>query len=535
MRMRSAPGGPPSRRIRRSTTAVPSSLVPVRTRPLSELEKGCSSGSSGGLRAARATGRAAGRGGENAASTPAGVPARRAQPRWSGPCASHSDERRRRRAGSRPRRRPRAPGDTSAAASRPASATSTASTHAAVSSSIHGAFASEPVPRPWSTATGPARVGEPVHAAPCPVAEATADEARDHEREQDVGRERAQAEPQRSVRRAERDERRADPDGRERVEEDGRDVDGEQREREQRQGPVGGGDRVARRSGRSPAAQLADPQDEARGEQHERHRARAAARVPERRRTVSGGEDHAASSSHGQPAIARTCPSRRTSRAGMRRSCSHAGASRVEHDRRGARDVRVDARPRGDAGRAPATLGRQAVAGSMMWCAPGAPAADRDARRRQPAGADHDRLARAAPGPELWLSVTRTGQPAARRRTGDRDVAAEAHEHAGVVRRPLRPRTRRGRRRVPSPVAPRSRSHRRVEADASTARDRSGSRRQPGTRTAVRHRARRGAGRAEQVEVAVVAGDARARRRSWDRPRLRSARRRGPRPRRPRA
>ena len=89
-----------------------------------------------------------------AASSVGGVPARRAQPGFNGPCSANTtvptteaaDERESAESQPRPAGQSRS--------RRAASAATTPATHAAVSSASHVERASVPVPRPCSTATG---------------------------------------------------------------------------------------------------------------------------------------------------------------------------------------------------------------------------------------------------------------------------------------------------------------------------------------------------------------------------------------------
>ena len=284
--------------MRRSTTAVPSSAVPLWMRPASVATKG---------RARRsARGAAAGRvGGEKAASTAVGVPARRAQPGASGPSGSQTTSA---SAATTAAALPpiRSAGGTASEARRAPSATSTAPTQRDREREHPRRLGVGAGAEPVHQRDRPARVGEPVQTAPRAVAEPPADEARDRQRDQQVGGDGAEAEPQRAIVRLERDDRVDDRDGRERVEQRRADVDGEQRDRQQRHGPVHRRDREAGRAARSPGPDLADPEHDARRQQHQRHRTGAARRVPERRRTVRG---HAAASSRGQPATVCVRPS----------------------------------------------------------------------------------------------------------------------------------------------------------------------------------------------------------------------------------
>ena len=97
-------------------------------------------------------------------------------------------------------------------------AISTAATHAAVSASIHHDLRVAAGAEPVEHRDRPARVREPVDRPPRAVAEAPAQQARDHERDEQVERERAEPEPQRPVRRRERDHGVEQPDRRKAVE-----------------------------------------------------------------------------------------------------------------------------------------------------------------------------------------------------------------------------------------------------------------------------------------------------------------------------
>ena len=112
-------------------------------------------------------------------------------------------------------------------------AATTATRQPTLTNTAQRARVSLPVPRPCNNANGPARVRGPVHGPPGPVADALPQEARDHEREQEIEPDRTEAEPQGSVGPDERDEHIDDPDRRKRVGDRGDDVHGQKCGREQ--------------------------------------------------------------------------------------------------------------------------------------------------------------------------------------------------------------------------------------------------------------------------------------------------------------
>ena len=104
-------------------------------------------------------------------------------------------------------------------------------------------------------------------------------------------------------------------------------------------------------------------------------------------------------------------------------------------DRRRARRVRGDAARGGDADGAPDLGCRQAgarVDDVMPLGAAGAPAADGGARRREAAGADRDRGPGGVGGRAVVVGDTQ-GPAVAGGRTGDGQITAEGHEHAGAA------------------------------------------------------------------------------------------------------
>ena len=284
--------------MRRSATAVPSSAVPLWMRPASVATKGRARRSARGVAAGR-VGRREGVQHGGGGSGPA-CPAGRQRPE-----REPDDERERRE------HRGRAPAD-------PQRGRHGLRGETRSERDQHGPDAcgrEREHPRRLGIGAGadpvdqrdrPARVGQPVQTSPCAVAEAPADEARDRKRDQEIGRDGAESEPERAIVRLERDDRVDDGDGRERIEQGRADVDAEQRDRQQRHGPVHRRDREAGRAARSPGSDLPDPQHDARRQQDQRHRTGAARRVPERRGAVRG---HAAASSRGQPATVCVRPS----------------------------------------------------------------------------------------------------------------------------------------------------------------------------------------------------------------------------------
>ena len=140
-----------------------------------------------------------------------------------------------------------------------------------------------------------------------------------------------------------------------------------------------------------------------------------------------------------------TAPSRATSRAGSRRSLEPARRVVAEDDRRGARDVRVDARraPRPSPSARASAAGRP-VRGSTMWCSSPPPRRASGARRCSRSRGRRTRSRRPWPGASsgaAWSSAIRTGQPpaAAAPATATSPPSETSTPHAGRRRRP-RPR-----------------------------------------------------------------------------------------------
>ena len=135
------------------------------------------------------------------------------------------------------------------------------------------------------------------------------------------------------------------------------------------------------------------------------------------------------------PRRAGTVPSTRDQPARQAERLEPARGLGTAHDRRGARDVRVQARARGHADRAPHAVG-----------GPSGERVDQVVRRPRSQSATagrtcstsraHRRAARstgrARRSPARWSSVTRIAPPLRRRRARDRQVAAERHEHAAA-------------------------------------------------------------------------------------------------------
>ena len=176
--------------------------------------------------------------GQHCVTASCGCPTGRSSPARA---ARHGAMRRRRSGSARARRsRPRRPagGPDQVSASRQSVSPATASTQQAVSTSTHRTGVSVPVPRPCSTATGQHRYDAPVHQAPAAQAEPGAQQAGDDEREHQVECDRAEANPDRPVRRDEGDERIGQRDRHEAVEHCGQDVHDGEAECEQRDIPV---------------------------------------------------------------------------------------------------------------------------------------------------------------------------------------------------------------------------------------------------------------------------------------------------------
>jgi hypothetical protein len=135
----------------------------------------------------------------------------------------------------------------------------------------------------------PAGVAEPVHRPPGAVAEAGPQHAGDHHREQHVERDRAEAQPERPVRRGERHDGGDPADRREGIEFRGQHVRGHERHRQQRKvavQPRGDHPRPARRGEPGGAR---DSEHDRGGQQDERHHAGGSRGIPQRARP--GGHD----------------------------------------------------------------------------------------------------------------------------------------------------------------------------------------------------------------------------------------------------
>ena len=271
---------------------------------------------------------------------------------------------------------------------------------------------------------------------PRAVADVLPQQAGDRQREQQVERQRAEAEPHGAVRREERNECVLDADRRVPVGDRGTDVDADEDECEQRQVAVERGDREPGPAIAPPAARRQDAEQRRRGEQEKRDHSRSAGQVPERRPGAHG------TASVGHPLTVDTVPSTAASLAGSFASASqstpalpstiaavlaafastHVGAAtrdRVPARRRGPPRARVDDVMQLTAGARPATH-----AGSGARQAPGG---DRDDRPGtvQRAGV----VVRDPQGPASRWGVT-----------GDGDVAAQADQHPASGRHYGRPR-----------------------------------------------------------------------------------------------
>ena len=144
--------------------------------------------------------------------------------------------------------------------------------------------------------------------------------------------------------------------------------------------------------------------------------ARITPRPPLARRPAADGDRPAVGCDQARRETARAEPVRRPAR---------------QDDRGGARDVRVDARPRGDADRPPARGGGAAGSGVDDVVGVRGPAPDGGARGGEAAAGDRDRLRRRVG--RRAVVVGDADEPAGRRRrSGDGEVAAEVDEHAAV-------------------------------------------------------------------------------------------------------
>ena len=260
-------------------------------------------------------------------------------------------------------------------------------------------------------------------------------QAGDRQREQQVERQRAEAEPHWAVRREKRNECVLDADRRVPVGDRGADVDADEDEREQRQVAVERGDSEPGPAIAPPAARRQDAEQRRRGEQEQRDHSRSAGQVPERRPGAHG------TASVGHPLTVDTVPSTAASLAGSFALDQPVRPGVPEHDRRRARCVRVHARGRGDGDRVPARRRRPArarVDDVMQLTAGTRPASHAGSRARQAAGGDRDDR----PGTvERGGVVVRDPQGPASRRgvAGDGDVAAEADQHPTFGSRPRPP------------------------------------------------------------------------------------------------
>ena len=122
---------------------------------------------------------------------------------------------------------------------------------------------------------GPAHVRQPMHKAPRSGSDAVPEQARDDQREHEVERDCAEAEPQRSVRRRERNDRVLPPNRSEAVEDDGRNMSDEEHHRQHRDIAMKKRRREARPTVAHPANTRHDPKEDTPGEQQQAHDAGA--------------------------------------------------------------------------------------------------------------------------------------------------------------------------------------------------------------------------------------------------------------------
>src|SRR5215472_1601032 len=171
----------------------------------------------------------------------------------------------------------------------------------------------------------PGQVREPVDEPPEPEAYAPAHEAGDNQGGDELRRDHAQAQPERAIPGAERDERVFRPEPGERVQNRRRDVDRQEADDQDRDVLVQRHADVLGPDGRLPAHGRARPEHHRRGQEHHRDRSGAAVRVPERAR-CRRQQDHPHHRSSGQPPTVTTLPSVPTRRAGRPRSSSQSAA-----------------------------------------------------------------------------------------------------------------------------------------------------------------------------------------------------------------
>ena len=260
----------------------------------------------------------------------------------------------------------------------------------------------------------PARVGKPVGRAPRLVAEPAPHQARDHERDQQIERKRAEAHPQRAIRRGERDHRVGQLDRSEPIEHAGDDVHDEQHDHQQGNVAVQAVDREPRPARRRIPDSSNHAQHDARREQHHRHRPGGAGQIPVRAGSETGRDAD-------QPARQ---PERLEPRHG----------SLSPDDRGGARDVRVETARGRDADGPPFALNRVARGGideMVRGARVRAPPAHHGARCGQSPGLKRDPLTRRVLARAVVIGDSHP-PPAQYRLTRDCKVAAERDERAAL-------------------------------------------------------------------------------------------------------
>ena len=221
-----------------------------------------------------------------------GVPARLAHPLASGPLGNHTI----RASGTATHARIAVSRTPMRLGQPPVSRTNTAAmTNAeqiALIASSQPNFTSLPVPNVCGSATG-----QHAYAVQCVrrhrrKPNPSPQQACDHQRQQQVERDRAESEPQRAVGRGERNKDIDHGDRREAVEQRRDHMHRRERDREQGDVAVHGIDHEARNAFGSQAARVRDPQRDAQGEQDQRDRAGSARQVPVGAGTYGGGLDH---------------------------------------------------------------------------------------------------------------------------------------------------------------------------------------------------------------------------------------------------
>ena len=282
------------------------------------------------------------------------MPERRAQPCWSGPSTVNTT-----RPAATAADAAIAPGRSHSGACDPAlailanTANSTAAMHAPVSASIHQDLRVAACAEPVEHRDGPAGVRKPVDRAPRAVAEPPPYQAGDGQCDQQVERQRSEAQPEGPVGGAKRDHGVEQRDRSKAVEHARQHVQHEEDDHQQRDVAMQRVDRKPRPPRprlESHGAQHAE--HDASGQQQQRHRAGAASQIPVGA-WARGCRDecaHARSSpSSGQPATWRATPSAVTRRLGQPQRLKPLDGALAADDRSRGGDVRIQARSRGHA------------------------------------------------------------------------------------------------------------------------------------------------------------------------------------------